>query len=83
MHWPSDQTAVRGLQAITELSEHSRCGAAPHPSMESDTEVQLIEVAVIDPTDHVFYCSEVAIVCVRSIRQDAERADLYRLGRLR
>src|SRR4249919_333923 len=74
----SDQAAKGGLQLIAQLPEYRRCGAA-HLSMQADTEVQLVEAAVIDSADHVLNSSEVTILCIPAIRRDAEGSDLHRL----
>ena len=63
----SDQTTKCRLQLFAQPPEHDRCAAA-HRSVQSDAEVQLVEAAVVDPADHVFHGSEIAISSGLSIR---------------
>src|SRR4029453_17563023 len=76
----SDQTTKGGLQHFARLPEDDWCAAA-NDSMQSNTEVHLVEAAVVDPVDHVFDCSEIAISSGLSIGREAERSDLQWFAR--
>ena len=63
----SDQATEGGLQLFAQVPEHDWC-AAGNVGVQSDTEVQLVEAAVVDPVDHLFHAGEIAISSGLSIR---------------